>query len=127
MFINWVKEMELDKSFDRWLYIYGFIVSVALLIFAGLTWSMSFLLGLATAVFNYRLMTNSVRNSLELPEGSRMGYVFRGQMIRFAIYFVILLGAAFTEQIEIILTFVGMLSVKIVMFVYILLKKEGDE
>jgi len=48
-------------------------------------------------------------------------------MLRFTVYFGILLGAAFVDNIEIILTFIGMLSVKIVMFVYILLKKEEDE
>lgn len=119
--------MELNKSFDKWLYIYGLIVFVGIIIFTQYNWAVSFLFGFSASVFNYRLLTNSTRNALERPVGSRQGYVVTSQLIRFAIYFVVLLGAAFVDQLEIIVTFLGMLSVKIVMFVYILLKKEGDE
>ena len=119
--------MENDKNFTRWLYAYGLVAFIGILAFSTVFWAMSFLLGYITSVFTYRLMTLSVLKSLNRPEGTRLKYVMSQQMMRFAIYFVILLGAAFVDNIEIILTFIGMLSVKIVMFVYILLKKEGNE
>lgn len=119
--------MENDRVFTRWLYAYGFFVTIGLVVFGSLEWAMSFLLGFTTSAFNFRLMTLSVQRSLLRPEGTRLRYVMSQQMLRFTIYFVVLLGSAFVDNIEIVLSFVGMLSVKIVMFVYILLKKEGDE
>lgn len=119
--------MENDKTFTRWLYAYGLVVFIGVLAFSTILWAMSFLLGFLTSGIMYRMMTLSVQRSLERPEGTRLKYVMSQQMLRFSIYFVILLGAALIDNIEIVLTFVGMLSVKIVMFVYILLKKEGNE
>ncbi len=119
--------MELNKKFDLWLYVYGIIISIGIWLFAEYAFAVSFLIGFAASIFNYRLLSNSTRNALNRPVGSRQGYIVAQQLIRFMIYFVVLLGAYFLEQINIIYTFIGMLSVKIVMFVYILLKKEGNE
>lgn len=119
--------MENENIFTRWLYAYGAIVFLGIFVFSTRYWAMSFLLGFVTSVYSYRLMSSSVRKSLDRPEGTRMKYVMSQQMLRFAIYFGILLGSTFIANIEIVLTFIGMLSVKIVMFTYILLKKEEDE
>jgi hypothetical protein len=119
--------MELNKEFDLWVYIYGAIVSIGIWVFAEYAMAVSFLIGFAASLFNYRMLTNSTRNALERPVGSRQGYIVFNQLIRFGIYFVVLLGAYLLKQVDIIYAFVGMLSVKIVMFVYILLKKEGNE
>lgn len=119
--------MELNRTFDKWLYLYGLVVSACFWIFMNNLWAMSFLFGFATSAFNFRLLTHSTKQVLEMMEGTRQRFVASRTLIRFMIYFVVLLGAAFIDSIEIVGTFVGMLSVKIVMFVYILLKKEGDE
>ncbi|XMB86722.1 ATP synthase subunit I [Mycoplasmatota bacterium WC44] len=111
---------------------YGIVV-ILVLYFVGINqgvdtkWAFSFGLGLATSLMNFSLMTKAVRNALNRPEGSRMSYLMMQQGLRYAIYLVIMLSVAFNNKYDLIVTFVGMLSVKIVMFLYILITKGGNE
>ncbi|QVK21537.1 ATP synthase subunit I [Mycoplasmatota bacterium] len=113
-------------------WVYGLIVSL-ILYFVGKNqgvetmWTISFALGLATSLMNFSLMTKAVRNALSRPEGTRMRYLMMQQGLRYFIYIAIMLSVAFNNKFDLIFTFIGMLSVKVVMFFYILIKKGGDE
>lgn len=113
-------------------WVYGIIVTLVLY-FVGKNqgvdtkWAFSFALGLATSLMNFSLLTKAVRTALSRPEGTRMRYLMMQQGLRYAIYFVILLSVAFNNKFDLIVTFVGMCSVKLVMFLYILITKGGNE
>ncbi len=86
----------------------------------------SFILGTATTLFNYSILIKNIKVSLSREVGTRMGYSMSMQIIRFVIYGSILAVAYYDSRFFIIPTFIGMLSVKIVLFIYILIVRRGD-
>jgi len=93
----------------------------------GYTWAISFALGLVTSLLNFSLMSKAVRSALEKPEHDRMRYLMMQQGLRYVIYLGIMVSVAFNDRFDLIFAFVGMLSVKIVMVIYILITKGGNE
>lgn len=104
--------------------IYGVIGAVISLIVFDTTIMTSFILGLMTAMMNYSLMIKATRKSFLRPEGKRTGYIVTQTVLRLVIYGVVLYIASIDARFDIIATFVGMLSVKIVYYLLLLLKKE---
>jgi|GEM_PF-6509077 len=120
------KKNEIYYRVVPFIWIYGIVVLLALYFIFGADYAFSFGLGLATSLLNFSLMIKAVRTSLSKPEGTRMRYLMIQQGLRYLIYIGILMYAAFTPDLEVIVAFIGMLSVKIVMFVYVLVSKKED-
>lgn len=116
--------LENNYKIATYVLIYGVIASIICFAVLGQRVAISFVLGLATAMMNYSLLLKSSRKLLDLHEGSQRGYAVRHSIMRFMIFAAILFIAAADVRFNVIATFVGMLSVKIVYYLYFAFSRE---
>ena len=116
--------MESKYKIATYVLVYGVVGTIISYVVFGSIIMISFLLGLATAMMNYSLLLKSTRRILEMNEGSQRGYAIRQSILRFSIFAVILYISSVDARFDIIATFVGMISVKVVYYVYFLINRE---
>lgn len=76
------------------------------------------------SIVSFKLMDNTLTKALGLPENKARAYTMKHYILRFIIYFVVLLVAALADYLSILTTLIGLMLVKYVIIFSNIFDKE---
>ncbi len=87
------------------------------------SWSLGILFGLLISLLKYKLMENTFKRAVLMPEEKAKSYASRHYMLRYLLTGVVLFVAAIEPSIDIIGVFFGLVSMKLAAYMQLALKK----
>lgn len=88
---------------------------------------LSFIFGGGISVLNFKLMDITVKKAVQMPPGKAQSYSTRHYMIRYFIYFIVLLVAGKADYLNFITTMLGLLSIKMVITISAIFEKPSSQ
>lgn len=70
--------------------------------------------GTSIGILNFLLLSNTVKKAILMEPAKAYGYTMGNYIVRYTIYFVVLLIAALADYINLVTTVLGLLMIKIV-------------
>lgn len=90
------------------------------------SWSLGILFGLLISLLKYKLMENTFKRAVLMPEEKAKSYTSRHYMLRYLLTGVVLFVAAIEPSIDIIGVFFGLISMKLAAYMQLALRKQDN-
>lgn len=88
---------------------------------------LSFIFGGGISILNFKLMDITVNRAVQMSPGKAQSYSTRHYMIRYFIYFVVLLVAGKADYLNFVTTMLGLLSIKMVITISAIIEKPKSQ
>ena len=116
-----------DYNIVPYVWGYAFVVSIIIYFTYGAIYMNSFIVGVATNLLSFTVLKKAFTKAATMQKEKIMLYIIRNQMFRTFLYFAVLTAVFFNDSLDVVVAFIGILSVKLVTYIYMFFKREVNE
>ncbi len=122
-----IANQNFDYNIVPYVWGYAFVVSIIIYFTYGAMYMNSFIVGVATNLLSFTILKKGFTKAATMQKEKIMLYIIKNQMYRTFLYFAVLTAVFFNDNLDVVVAFIGITSVKIVTYIYMFFKREVNE